>query len=272
MAKKPELVNECINAELEKIDPEVLKAALAAVLACDPSLLAAVANGQALDALGLSPEQMKAALGATLDNEDARKVILDILSGDLMLTDAESAAFVEAIGAEDENKTNNCVNAVMSPINDGSETPKVADIQNMLSCDPAPKIPDTIKEALLAKLETMTDEEIALLLEKAMNDPAFAQAFQDANADLAARMTEAQEEAAAGTSAADLLAGMELTDEQKKEILKNSCANPEFAKAMNLLSQEIINNPEALAALLQTMKDAVEAAATDSGNQAALDE
>lgn len=261
MAQRPDLVNECISAELDKLPPEVLKAALAAVLACDPTLLGAVANQEALAALGLSPEEMKAALGNTLDNEDARKVITDIMSAEGMLNDAESGPIVEAIGADDENKTNTCVMAVMSPINDGSEPPKTADIQAMLACDPAPKIPDTIKDALLSKLDTMTDEEIALLLERAMNDPDFAAAFNELNPELAARLAEAQAAAAAGTSAADLLAKMELTDEQMKEILENSCANPDFAKAMVNMAQDILADPAALAAVIDAMKTAV----TESG-------
>lgn len=268
MAKKPTLVNDCVKSTLSSLDPELVKATLAAILACDATLLQSVSDALALAALGLSPEAMKAALAASMASEDARKAIIDVMSGSGLLGDAESTPLVEKLGDDDANKTNACVNSVMSPIADGSETPKTADVQSILTCDPAPVIPESLTGDLINKLDTMTDEEVAMLLEKCMNDPAFAEAFKENNADLMADMANAQEAAAQGTSPADLLAGMELSEEQKKEILKNSCANAPFANTINEMSFTILDDAAALAGAIEALKTSIEA----SGNQPAIDE
>mmetsp|Transcript_10117 Transcript_10117/g.8865 ORF Transcript_10117/g.8865 Transcript_10117/m.8865 type:complete len:399 (-) Transcript_10117:2112-3308(-) len=271
MTKKPVFLNTCIKEALTALDPNLLKSAMSALLSCDPALMASIADKAALEALGLSPEDMKQALLKTMDNEDARKVMVEQFIAKDIITDANCGDIVTKVDNDDTNKVNASIQAIMQPINssaDGSVVAKASDLDAICSCDPPSLIPESVKSDLGSFLETLSDEQLADMLSSCMNDPLFAQAFKDANADLLSQMDEKKGESALGTSPGDLLKGLQLSDEEKKQILKNACENPDFGKAVSQISADILDDPAALSASIEKMKTAIE----ESGNQEAIDE
>jgi len=91
MAVKPELVNVCNKAALMALDPDMVKAAMANILANNPGLLDAASIAEALAALGMSPDQMKDAMLNSLDSPEARKVMLEIMANNGFIDPAAAA-------------------------------------------------------------------------------------------------------------------------------------------------------------------------------------
>jgi len=174
---------------------------------------------------------------------------------------------VDKIGADPSNASESCVTAVTGPVSNGTPA-TVPDIANMLGCNPPASVPDTAKSNIGGSLDLLTDEQIAELLAMCMNDPAFAEAFKSSNPDIAASLADAEEANSQGTKPGDLLAGKELSAEEKMQILINSLENGDFACACSEIALDIKDDPEGTAASIDAIKNAIIA----SEDTAAIDE
>jgi len=163
---------------------------------------------------------------------------------------------VSNIAADPANASDPCVTAITGPVNNGTPA-TVADISNLLACNPPASVPDTCKTTCNASLSKLTDEQITSLMTQCMNDPTFASAFETSNPDIAASIAEAEEANAQGTRPEDLLAGKQFTREEKRQVLLNSLDNQVFAAACSELSLNIQDSPEGIAAAVDAIKNAV---------------
>lgn len=160
------------------------------------------------------------------------------------------------IGDDPANASDACVTAITGPVNNGTPA-TVADISNLLGCNPPASVPDTCKSTCSKSLNKLTDEQIASLMTQCMNDPAFKDAFEASNPDIAASIAEAEDANAQGTRPEDLLAGKEFTEEEKRQVLLNSMDNQVFASASSEMANSILDNPESTAASVDAIRTAI---------------
>lgn len=256
MSIKPEFVNNCAKTALMSVNPDLVKAAMAAILSCDPNLLNAVSTQEALAAISLSPDASKGGMLNTLDSPEARRVLLTLLASNNMIDAPAAADLVDKVGADPSNASDSCVTAVTGAVANGRPA-TVADVANIMNCDPPAAVPETTKANFSTALDALSDQQLTALMTQCMNDPSFAEAFKTNNPAIQESITNAEEVLAQGTKPEDLLAGKEFTDEEKMQILLNTLDNADFAKSISEIALQIKDDPEATASSIDAIKTAI---------------